>query len=145
MKFLRVTYLWILFAPWILSTLGAASNQLVLAANHDQFPVMWNSYKAAQLELAIRKAADNPDTTDSAHFALAALQTEGYLDDTHVLMSGRTHFNFLGDWIDFHVATYSPGDLLIEASTEISDFCRFVWFALVVLTLWSFGRNSAES
>ena len=129
MRFLRVTYLWILLAPWCISALGAASNQLVLLANHDRFPVAMNAVKFSKWIQAPVQDADG------------ILM----LDDVHCLMSSKTHLNILADIFHFHDDIQSIGDLLLDAGVKLSDFCTFVWFAIAVITLWSLGRNSVES
>ena len=45
LKILRSSFLWILLAPFAVQGIGAASNQAVLIANHDKFPVMVNAVK----------------------------------------------------------------------------------------------------
>ena len=137
-QFLRKTALWILAVPVLFLALGIASNQAVLVANHDRFPVMWNSYKAASYELSIEKeAADAEDSGDEAAqiqaaFDLEALTTQGYLGDTHVLMTSKTHLNFLADWIDLKSVTYSLGDLAIDAGDWGLKYCPFLWFGIAV-------------
>jgi hypothetical protein len=137
LNFLRKTALWILLAPTAIFGLGLASNQAVLVANHDKFPVMWNSYKAASLSLAIEKAtqSDDEDVAEQANFDLIALHEYGYLDDTHVLMNSKTHLNFLADWIDLKSATYSIGDFLIDAGEWGFTYCPFLWFGVAVSRL----------
>jgi hypothetical protein len=136
-KFLRKTALWIVLVPALIFGVGVASNQAVLVANHDRFPVMWNSYKAASYALSIEKeAADaedsgNEDARVQAAFDLEALH-DGYLDDTHVLMTSKTHLNFLADWIDLKSATYSLGDLAIDAGDWGLKYCPFLWFGIAV-------------
>ena len=136
-QFLRKTALWILAVPVLFLALGIASNQAVLAANHDRFPVMWNSYKAASLVLSIEKAteSDDPDVAEQAAFDLEALHEYGYLDDTHVLMTGKTRLNFLADWIDLKSATYSLGDFAIDAGEWGLEYCPFLWFGVAVARL----------
>jgi hypothetical protein len=137
LNFLRKTALWIVLIPALVFGTGVASNQAVLVANHDRFPVMWNSYKAASLALAIEKAAksDDPDEAEQAAFDLEALHDYGYLDDTHVLMNSKTHLNFLADWIDLKSATYSIGDFLIDAGEWGMTYAPIVWITVAVQRL----------
>jgi hypothetical protein len=131
-SFLRRTSLYILAIPALVFGLGLLSNQAVLVANHDKFPVMYNDYKVneyrlgLQHELAICRVATAPDpdaddTKDSTptvdpcepiEFRIEALKF-GYLDEVHVVMTSRTHLNLLADWIDLG-AIYSIGDALLE-------------------------------
>jgi hypothetical protein len=108
-RFLRVTMLWILLLPGALFFLGAASNQAVLIANHDKFPVLLNQQK-----------------TDKA-----SADGYGLIDDTHCLMTRQTHLNALADIFDFKEAIYSIGDLMMELAGWLS-FLPFVWLALVI-------------
>jgi hypothetical protein len=129
-QFLRKTALWILLTPAAIWGAGLLSNQAVLIANHDQFPVMWNSYKVASYVLKIEKTIETSKDKDAvlqAQFDLEALKDGGYLDDTHTVMSSETHLNFLGDWIDLREATYSPGDELLYLGGWLANFAPFVW------------------
>ena len=136
-NFLRQTALWILLLPALTFGVGLASNQAVLVANHDRFPVMWNSYKAASLRYATEKAAqsDDPNVAEQAAFDLEAFNDEGYLDDTHVLMTSKTHLNFLADWIDLREATYSIGDFLLYLGEFGLKYAPAVWLAVAVQKL----------
>jgi hypothetical protein len=128
-SFLRRTSLYILAIPALVFGLGLLSNQAVLVANHDKFPVMYNDYKVNEYRLELqRKLAicqapdpDADDTKDSTptvdpcepiEFRIEALKS-GYLDEVHVVMTSRTHLNLLADWIDLG-AIYSIGDALLE-------------------------------
>ncbi len=129
-SFLRRTSLYILAIPALVFGLGLLSNQAVLVANHDKFPVMYNDYKVneyrleLQHKLAICRVATAPDTdatdTDTSmvdpcepiEFRLEALKF-GYLDEVHIVMTSKTHLNFLADWIDLGTI-YSIGDALLE-------------------------------
>ena len=144
-KFLRKTSLYLLVAPWAILGLGCLSNQVVLKANHDKFPVMWNSYKKAQYDLmlhqALAKAQDvKGDDVDSEvvtqiEFDIYAFENAGMLDDTHCVMTDETHFNFLADWIDLKTATYSIGDGLIELGEWLMIFSPFLFVFDVVKKL----------
>lgn len=128
-KFLKKTALWIVAVPMLCFFLGAASNQAVLAANHDKFPVMWNDAKVNLYRLEATKAAEAGN--EDAEIALALLD-HGYLDDTHCLMTKETHLNFLADWIDLKSATYSIGDLLLELGGRGMDYSPIVWVVVVL-------------
>jgi hypothetical protein len=146
-RFLRKTSLYILALPLLFTALGIASNQAVLAANHDKFPVQWNDYKvsayAVQLDEESKATNEKGEPTAAAkqaHFNLVALDN-GYLDETHCLMTSETHLNFLADYLDFHTATYSPGDAFIELGEWLGVFSLPVWFFAVVQKL----RKSGDS
>lgn len=127
-KFFKKTFLWVFAIPFLSLLLGASLNQLVLFANNDRFPVMMNSAKINEYKLQLEKAAQAED--EQAIFFLEALQY-GYLDDVHIIMTPRTHLNFLADWIDLKDATYSPGDLLISLGETGLGYAPVVWIVLV--------------
>lgn len=116
MRFLRSTLLWILLLPYAIGFLGAASNQLVLNANGDTFPVRLNLAKAAKF--AGEDAVTLPDGTIM-------------LDETHCLMTSKTHLNWLADIFDFHEDIESVGDLLLNFGGWLQTFCPFVFVAVV--------------
>lgn len=107
-KFFLATYLWILLLPPTFFFVGAASNQLVLIANHDTFPVLMNGA------------------------AVAHVMPFGYDDQGHVLMTSQTHLNALGDIFDFHDDWVSIGDLFLSVGTWLQTFCPFVWGVLII-------------
>ena len=62
---LQKTALWILLAPIAITFVGVASNQAVLIANHDKFPVMVNSTKLTEFEARANSLA--PSLGESTH------------------------------------------------------------------------------
>jgi hypothetical protein len=132
-KWLKKTALWIIAVPMLVFGLGAASNQLVLAVNKDRFPVMWNTYKVVNYEMELMKAtqSEDPDVALKARFDLEALMQGGYLDDTHVVMTSKTHLNFLADWIDLG-SIYSPGDMLLYLGEYGMGYSSVVWMVVVL-------------
>ena len=119
-QFLRKTYLWILALPLALTLLGAASNQVVLYANHDTFPVSINAAKSAQF------------TEDDS---VTLKDGTVMLDDTHCIASDKTHLNLLADVLDFRTEYVSVGDLSLELGDWIWGFAPFVWGLAVVRKL----------
>ena len=114
--------LYVLAFPLFLIFLGAASNQAVIAANHDRFPVMVNSRS-----LDARGGADS----------------DGMMDTVHCTMTPSTHLNWLADWIDLQDAIYSPGDLLLMLGGWMMDYAPLVWALLMIqLALTGQLRNS---
>lgn len=89
---------------------GAASNQLVMVANHDKFPVMRNDWKTSQ-EKVIGGVTDPIG---------------------HCLMTRDTRLNFLADIFDLKDATYSIGDFAILIGEWLQSFCIYVWVVLVI-------------
>jgi Family of unknown function (DUF5317) len=110
--------LWVLLLPYALTGVGAASNQLVLIANHDKFPVMMNEAARAHFE---------PDAN-------------GLIDKEHCVMTDKTHFNALADIFDLHDGWYSIGDFMLMLADWLSGFCVYVWIALVVKSLYQRRR-----
>lgn len=133
LSFLQITYLWILLLPIALGFLGASSNQLVLIANHDKFPVMLSDAKIEKLNA--------PQPSQESPFAPGGIQISKYsnadvmIDEVHCVMTSKTHLNFLADIFDFKDAIYSIGDLLLEAGSSLWTFCPFVWGAFVIRKL----------
>lgn len=109
-RFLAVTRVWILLLPLFVGFVGAASNQLVLAANHDKFPVMLSPRKVDQWK---------PDE-------------QGMIDDVHCVMTKDTRLNFLADWIDLKAETDSPGDLLLDLGGYLEIFAPVIWALLMI-------------
>jgi len=122
-KFLRKTALWIVIAPWALFGLGAASNQAVLWANHDKFPVMVNTLKervmVAQAQANYKELA--------ADAGIDPTLPAGMIDDTHCVMTDKTHLNFLANVFDMKAAIYSIGDFTLMLGEWMSGFAPFIW------------------
>ena len=114
--FFRKTFLWLLLLPYAGIYLGAASNQLVLWANNDTFPVKVNAVKMAKM---VDATSSLPDGTVM-------------LDDIHCLMTSKTHLNILADNWDFHDGIESIGDLLIEWGYWLTGFCPFIWIFVMI-------------
>lgn len=136
-RILSFAHLWILALPLVLTLLGAASNQAVIAANHDRFPVLMN----------VRKLREEREAEEKKEAVIANIvgkvlgveiqppapdPNDDMLDNVHCVMSKDTHLNFLADWIDLGDATYSPGDLLLMAADYIQPLAFPFWFAIVL-------------
>ena len=114
-RFLRTTMLWIVLLPYALIFLGAASNQAVIYANGDRFPVLMNTEKVTYV-------LDDDGS--------------GMLDEIHCLMTPQTHLNLMADIFDFGAAgIWSIGDLMLAAGSWLGTFVWFVWGSLVVMRL----------
>ena len=142
MNFLRKTALWILLLPIAIWGIGVASNQAVLIANHDKFPVMINSARAQNLELrqliAYQKAMNtlNDPTAKPEDWQKAGLvaeeieieQNTGMLDQVHCIMTPETHLNALADIFDFNQeGIYSIGDELLFLGDWLRFPCLLLW------------------
>jgi len=120
-QFLKKTYLWILALPLALSLMGAASNQAVLVANNDTFPVRISEVKVAMLEVQ-----------DGATYTLP--DGKVMLDPAHCVMTNKTHLNVLADNFDLG-GIESVGDLSLDLGSWMWLFAPFVWGAAVVRKL----------
>ena len=118
-RIFRVSMLWVLLLPYACTFVGAASNQLVLIANHDKFPVMVNEAKRVKYE---------PDAN-------------GLIDSEHCVMTNETHLNALADVFDLKDGIYSIGDFLLMLGDWLSQFCLYVWIALVVKSMLEAQRR----
>jgi hypothetical protein len=116
LRFLRVTFLWIILIPHVFIYSGMISNQLVLWTNHDTFPVLMRDSAAQRLL---------PD------------------DQGHVAMTRETHLNFLGDVFDFHDGWESLGDLMLETGMWMNTFAPYVFLALVIPRLVASSNASS--
>ena len=130
-KFLRKTSLYILATPLLFTFLGAASNQIVLIANHDTFPVMVNDKKLVEMT-----TPPKPAQPVQAFRSTVSLQDDAImLDDTHCVMSHDTHLNLLADIFDMKDAIYSIGDFLLMLGEWLMAFAPFVFLFDVVRKL----------
>ena len=111
--------LWVMLLPLAVGFAGVVSNQLVLIANHDKFPVMLNEHK----------------TNLHDAYGVALVGADGMLDDTHCVMTSETHLNGMADILDIKDVSYSIGDLLIVFGSWLWSFCPFLWGALVLRKL----------
>jgi Family of unknown function (DUF5317) len=118
--FFRSTMLWILAAPIAIGFIGAASNQAVLIANHDRFPVLLNA-------VGLQHAIESGIVVTGDDIIM--------IDETHCVMTSKTRLNFLADIFDFHSEWVSVGDMLLDLSDWLWHFCPAIWFALVIRKL----------
>lgn len=145
----KVPYWYVLAIPLLSIALGTLSNQAVLWANGDKFPVMYNSEK-------VRVSCQTPDAKADVFAALIGGQKNDkpsifapapapknvdpnlcqnggkFLDDTHVIMDQSSRLKFLADIVDFHEATYSIGDGFIIFGDWVLSWVGIVWLTLVV-------------
>ena len=96
--------LWVLLAPPLLFLVGAALNQIVMAANHGLMPVQV-------------QGGCMPGTGDGAG---------------HVCMDANTHLKFLADWIQLHIGTASIGDTLIWLGDWLWYPAIFLWVGMML-------------
>jgi len=120
-KLLRSSLLWVLLAPYGIFGLGVASNQLVLIANHDAFPVMVNPVKLAAL-------------LPEGVVILPQGQSQ-MIDEVHETMTPSTHLNILADIFDLG-SIYSLGDFGIMLGQWLMSWTPLVWGTLVIKKLY---------
>jgi hypothetical protein len=129
-RFLTVTYLWILLTPYLFILLGNVSNQAVFSANNDMFPVREN---------AVKLLADLKADPDLVQLNLNMRESDPnapiMLDDRHCLMSDKTHLNWLGDIFDFHTDIVSIGDMLVNFGYWLQSFCPYLFAAFAIRRL----------
>jgi hypothetical protein len=109
-KTIRETFLYVLLFPYALGFLGAASNQLVIIANHGKFPVMMNPVWTSQ---------QSPDS-------------DGMIDTVHCVMTPETQLNFLADIFNLGDSIESVGDLLIHAGESLENYCFGLWIGIIL-------------
>ena len=122
-SFFKRTSLYILAIPVLFTFLGAASNQLVLLANHDTFPVMVHAKKLQEMTEPREQKAINFNKP------IPAFETDDavMLDEVHCVMTSHTHLNFLADVFDLKDAIYSIGDFLLMLGEWFGVFAPFVF------------------
>lgn len=129
-KFLRKTLLWMVLLPYAISWGGALSNQAVLWANNDTFPVRINLVKLLAWSDGGKGIKVIPPDFDPAHPDGAVM-----LDTVHCLMTEHTHLNWLADNFDFHDSIESVGDLMIDLGNYSGNYMPLIWLVLVAAKL----------
>ena len=114
------TYLYVFAIPLLFIFLGAASNQAVIIANNDTFPVRANLVKVKA------DVGDNPTILSDGTLML---------DDVHCLMTSKTRLNWLADNFDFQNSIMSIGDLSLDLGEWSFGYSTLVWGVLVVKKL----------
>ena len=149
-KLFKIPYWWLIALPLLSIALGTLSNQVVLWANFDKFPVMYNDEKIhqscqvktadpANSLIAILTGHAAPKKDVPSIFApmpakdLDMCENGGqFLDDTHVIMSKESKLKWMSDIWDFHDVTYSIGDFLIMLGEWIFSWAPLAWLVLVL-------------
>jgi Family of unknown function (DUF5317) len=100
-RFVKDTYVWLVWIPLLLLALGIGMNFLAVTMNHGIMPVVL------------------PPSSLIAH-----------KDNMHVAATANSRFLFLCDWIQLHASSdvASPGDFLINAGGFLK--WPFVWIWL---------------
>lgn len=127
MKFLRRFPYWYLIAiPLLMFSMGVASNQLVLVANHGKFPVMIN--EVTQEEMCTADVDIDPDSIPSN----ACDKGGQFLDGTHSIMGPNSHLKILSDIFPLGGAVFSIGDAFIFLGEWLLSFTPAMWLALTI-------------
>jgi len=111
---------------------GRIVNQAVLWSNGDRFPVMLNARKIDKILsqdqeqdlasiLGIKPKSPIAKTPDP----------DGMLDDTHCVMTSKTHLNALADVFDLG-SIYSIGDFTLYLGEWLMTWTPFVWGYAVI-------------
>jgi len=133
LKFLRKTYLYLLAVPLLFTFLGAASNQIVLIANHDTFPVLVNDFKLQKMS-----APEVKEFADIFQPAPARKEDNAVMfDDVHCNMTSKTHLNALADIFDLKEAIYSIGDFSLMLGDWLWAFAPMVFLFTVIRKLYT--------
>jgi len=129
-KLFRSSCLWILLTPYAVFGIGAASNQAVLIANHDKFPVMLNARK---LNKFMSQSAEDRLLTflGMPKEVLPAPDPDGMIDDVHCVMTKPTHLNALADVFDLG-SIYSIGDFALYTGEWLMTWMPFVWATTLI-------------
>ena len=143
-KLLNIPYWYLIAIPLLSFGIGVASNQAVLIANGDKFPVMANEenlrkYCAPADEDAGFAAIIAEITGQKAHSEKSVVTPDPYscqaggefIDNVHIIMTKKTHLNFLADVFDLG-AIYSIGDFGIIFAEWMLDWAVIAWLVLVL-------------
>lgn len=117
---IRRLKLWIVIIPLALILLGTMSNQAVLIANHDKFPVMWNGVYGSGIPVGGFRPHDA----------------------VHCMMGPATHLNWLADIFDLQDALYSIGDFFILAGEWLWQYAPAIWIFTLCSTILG-GKNES--
>jgi Family of unknown function (DUF5317) len=98
----------LLLVPQAMYWLGAFLNQLVLAANNGQMPVLFPGGCPAELQEAL----------------------EGSI---HTCMTSASHLKILADWINVHIYIMSIGDVLLGLGDLFTGPLFWCWLTLALL------------
>ena len=154
-KLFKVPYWYLIAIPMLCIGLGTLSNQVVLWANFDKFPVMYNDEKIfiscqaaddkdAELKAIIKALhGDEIRKTNNWHLKLSAPAANVnacsnggvFLDDIHVIMTKDSKLKAMADIWDFHDVTYSIGDLMLILGDWFMGWAPLAWLVLIIRKL----------
>jgi hypothetical protein len=132
-KLLRKSLLYIVLAPYLVIGLGMASNQLVLNANNDTFPVRLNPIKAFDWSNKGKLLRVIPPDMFPKYPKGAVFIN----DNLHVMMTPDTHLNWLADIFDFHNSVISIGDMLLDFGEWLNGFAFYLWAGALLRKLFA--------
>jgi hypothetical protein len=146
-KFIKKLPYWYLIAiPLLLTFMGAASNQAVLIANGDKFPVLVNNERIEEMCKPPQPKEDNFLASLLPSLKLGTLAQPAYIDkqacsaggdffdgdSIHVIMKADSRLKFMADIFDFHGDIYSIGDGLIGIGDWMLSWAPLAWLVLVI-------------
>ena len=156
---MRIPYWQIIAVPILLIVGGVLSNQVVLIANGDKFPVLVNDKKYERMlerqaeeddaEQAVRHfvtldgLVKIPLSTISIRDAVRA-DEDGMIDYTHSRMGHNSHLRALADIWDLG-NIYSVGDGGIIFGSWLWNFAPLAWLVLVIRKLIAEAQNEPQS
>ena len=143
----KVPYWYLIAIPLLMTFMGAASNQAVLIANHDKFPVMVNEEKLQKFcqpedagnsfAAAIAKALGVPakDTQMAEPDPFTCSNGGEFMDDTHVIMTSKSNLRPLADVFDMYDRIYSIGDFSMMLGERAWGWAGIAWLTLAIRKL----------
>jgi hypothetical protein len=145
-KLLNIPYWYLIAIPLLSFGIGVASNQAVLIANGDKFPVLVNNERIVEMCKAPQPKDDSflslllpsmPRTKQAlpVHVDAQACSAGGDFfdgDDVHVIMKKDSKLKFMADIFDFHRDIFSIGDGLLAFGSWMFDWSPLAWLVLVL-------------
>lgn len=148
----KIPYAYLIVLPLLSILLGTASNQAVLVANWDKFPVMVNDKKLAEFEAQQdpedQSARFDINITDKLYpnffkshpadkkaVEVAKKDSDDMIDDIHCIMTKHSRLKALADIIDLGDSIYSIGDVFITLGSFLLNFTPLMWAGLALRKL----------
>src|ERR1700679_1871156 len=137
MRLPRGLYASLILVPLLILGLGIFSNQLVLFANHDRFPVMLNQTKLSRFVEKEDKPTlpfgfDSRIRYEESATTPIDLGPEGMIDLVHCVMVPDSRLKPLADVWDLGSTIFSVGDFMIMLGSWLLNFTPIMWLALIL-------------
>lgn len=117
LKFPKLPFWYLLLGPAILEKTGMFMNKITMAFNNGLMPV--------QLP-----GGCTPEN----------LTTWIQIGGTHGCMTSVSHLKMFSDWLNYHTAIGSLGDLLVDFGSNAFQPCLFAW-AIAMILLYNFEHH----